>query len=52
MIPDLGKYTYVVLSAYGVGILLLAALTILSLLKAKQSKQDLSKLEKRRHLNG
>ena len=52
MIPDLGKYGTVVLSAYGITIILILALTILSLRRARKTRAQLAALEARRKKNG
>ncbi|MDJ0827371.1 MAG: heme exporter protein CcmD [Rhodobacter sp.] len=48
MIPDLGKYAGTVLSAYGVSLLLLAAIIALSLWKSRAVKRKLDAAEARR----
>jgi len=50
--PDLGQYAGPVLAAYGVGILLLAVLTGLSLTRSSVAKKQLQDLEDRRRKNG
>jgi len=50
--PDLGKYTDTVLGAYAVALILIAVLTVQSLLKAAKVKRTLSQTEKRRQKNG
>jgi len=52
MIPDLGKYATAVLSAYGVAIFLILALTFISLRRAAKTRAQLAELEKRRKKNG
>lgn len=49
MMPDLGKYATEVLAAYGVGIFLLAVLTVISLRQAAKARHLLDELEARRH---
>ncbi|MBE3638631.1 heme exporter protein CcmD [Mangrovicoccus algicola] len=46
--PDLGKYAGAVLSAYGVSLLLLAALVGVSLLSARRAGRALRDAEARR----
>ncbi len=46
--PDLGKYAAAVLSAYGVSILLIAALVGWSFLRALRVRRDLEAAEARR----
>lgn len=50
--PDLGKYADTVMAAYGIALLLLVALIVLSLLRAQKVKKQLSELEQRRKNNG
>jgi heme exporter protein D len=45
MMPDLGKYALWVLSAYGVSIGLLAAITMLSILQARRTRRALRAIE-------
>ena len=47
MIPDLGKYTATVLSAYGATLVLLAVLVGISWVQARRSKALLAQVEKR-----
>ncbi len=49
--PELGKYAAVVLSAYGVTLLLLAGLITLSLWRGVRVRRQLAKLEERRTRN-
>lgn len=51
MMPDLGQYSLTVLSAYGVGIVLIVTLTVISLLQAQRSKRQLKDIESRRIKN-
>ncbi|MGH1465808.1 MAG: heme exporter protein CcmD [Cognatishimia sp.] len=44
--PDLGKYSDTVLSAYGLTIVLLVGLVVLSLRASRKSLKDLKSLEK------
>ncbi|WP_114284632.1 heme exporter protein CcmD [Candidatus Halocynthiibacter alkanivorans] len=46
--PDLGKYSFEVLSAYGVTFVLLAALVLVSVWRARQMKTRLEAAEARR----
>ena len=43
--PDLGKYATEVISAYGVSLLLLAGLVLLSLRKGRRARADLARIE-------
>ena len=43
--PDLGQYAAEVLSAYGMSILLLLAIVVLSLRRSRNVKADLEKIE-------
>ena len=45
--PDLGKYASEVLSAYGVSIVLIAALVVLSLWQSKRTKAELARIDAR-----
>lgn len=45
MMPDLGAYTTEVLSAYGVGLLLLVALVALSVLERRAAKRAFEDFE-------
>lgn len=47
MIPELGKYAGAVLSAYGVSLLLLAALVALSLVRGARVRAQLRAVERR-----
>jgi heme exporter protein D len=46
--PDLGQYAFYVLSAYAVTILPLAAIVILSVWKARRTRDRLADVEARR----
>ncbi|WP_439123458.1 heme exporter protein CcmD [Marivita sp.] len=46
--PDLGKYAFEVLSSYGVTIVLLVAIVVLSLRRARKVKSVLDDVENRR----
>ncbi len=50
--PDLGQYATSVLSAYGIGIVLIIGLTILSLLRAVRIKRQLKNIENRHKKDG
>ncbi|MBI6628378.1 heme exporter protein CcmD [Pontibaca salina] len=52
MIPDLGKYSDTVLSAYGATIVLLLALVLLSLWRGRRVRAEMQKLEERMRRNG
>lgn len=47
MIPDLGKYAGAVLSAYAISLLLMAAIVLVSLWRARVVKQQLKDVEAR-----
>ncbi|MEM7469725.1 MAG: heme exporter protein CcmD [Pseudomonadota bacterium] len=47
MMPDLGKYADAVLSAYAVSLLLLAAIIVISIWRAKAIKRQLAEVEAR-----
>ena len=47
MIPDLGKYADAVLSAYGISILLLLLLVIVTLRQGRKARSALDDVEKR-----
>lgn len=47
--PDLGKYAETVLTAYAATIVLLAAIVVVSLLRARKTKRQLEELEARRN---
>ncbi|PRX37894.1 heme exporter protein D [Meinhardsimonia xiamenensis] len=51
MMPDLGKYALAVLSAYGVSLVLIAAIVAQSVLRARRVRRELEKAEAR-HRNG
>ena len=50
--PDLGKYADTVLSAYGVSLLLLLALLVMTLMRGAKVRADLKQVEERMRLNG
>jgi heme exporter protein D len=50
--PDLGKYALEVLSAYGVSLLLIAALVVLSLARAARVRRALDEAEARSRAHG
>lgn len=47
MMPELGKYAFAVLSSYGVSILLLLAVVVLTLWQGKRVKRALDEVEAR-----
>ena len=47
--PDLGKYAETVLTAYTATIVLLAAIIVVSVLRARKTKCQLAELEARRN---
>jgi len=50
--PDLGKYADTVLSAYGVSLLLLLALLVMTLIRGAKVRADLKRVEERMRRNG
>lgn len=52
MIPDLGKYSDTVLSAYGASITLLVALVVLSVLRGRKVRAEMEKIEQRMRRDG
>jgi len=52
MMPDLGKYAEAVLSSYAISLVLLAAVVLLSLRRAKRVKKELEEVEKTVKSNG
>jgi len=50
--PDLGKYAEAVLSSYAISLVLLAAVVLLSLRRAKRVKKELEEVEKKVKSNG
>ncbi|WP_299967312.1 heme exporter protein CcmD [uncultured Roseobacter sp.] len=52
MMPDLGKYADAVLSAYGVSILLLVALVLLTIVQGRRARRALIAIEKRSRNDG
>lgn len=52
MMPDLGKYAEAVLSSYAISLVLLAAVVLLSLRRAKRVKKELQEVEKKVKTNG
>ena len=50
--PDLGKYADTVLSAYGVSLLLLLALLVMTLMRGAKVRADLKRVEVRMRHNG
>ncbi len=52
MMPDLGKYTSEVLSAYGVTLLLLAVLVLMSLRRGRKARAALKQAEQETSRNG
>ncbi len=52
MIPDLGKYTDTVLSAYGASIMLLVLLVGLSIWRGRKVRAALDKVEERTRHHG
>ena len=50
--PDLGKYAFEVLSSYGVTLLLLAAIVLVSLRRARKVRTALDEVERRRGEHG
>ncbi|MBA84069.1 heme exporter protein CcmD [Thalassobius sp. S69A] len=52
MIPDLGKYQTEVLSSYVVSILLIVALVLVSIARARRTRAALDEVEQRKGRNG
>ncbi len=52
MIPDLGKYTDTVLSAYGASVVLLVALVAFSILRGRKVRAEMEKIEQRMTRHG
>ncbi|KIC43497.1 hemagglutination activity protein [Ruegeria sp. ANG-R] len=50
--PDLGKYSDTVLSAYAASILLLVALVVFSILRGRKVRAEMDKLEQRMSRHG
>ncbi len=48
MMPDLGAYAFAVLSSYGVTIVLLAVIVLVSVWRARKVKTVLDEIENRR----
>jgi len=48
MMPDLGKYTIWVLSSYGVSLTLLIALVVVSVVQARRTLAELTRMEEGR----
>jgi heme exporter protein D len=47
--PDLGKYGETILTAYAATIILVAAIVVLSVVRARKVKKQLAELEARRN---
>lgn len=47
MMPELGKYAATVLSAYGVSLLLILALVLMSVRRARRVRAELDRIEER-----
>ncbi len=52
MIPDLGKYSDTVLSAYGASIALLVALIVVSILRGRKVRAEMERIEQRMRRDG
>ncbi len=52
MIPDLGKYSDTVLSAYAASILLLVALVVFSVIRGRKVRAEMEKVEQRMSRHG
>lgn len=50
--PDLGKYAFTVLSAYGATIILLVGLVVMTLWQGARVRRDLTAQERRMRKNG
>jgi heme exporter protein D len=51
MMPDLGRYAFEVLAAYGVSLVLIAGIVALSVVRARRVQRELAEAEAR-HRNG
>ncbi|MCY4300688.1 MAG: heme exporter protein CcmD [Aestuariivita sp.] len=47
--PDLGKYTDVVLSAYGASVVLLTMIVVVSVLRGRKIRADMHRMESKRN---
>ena len=52
MMPDLGKYSFEVLSSYGVTLALLALIVLVSLRRARRARAALDEVETRKVADG
>ncbi len=52
MIPDLGKYSDTVMSAYAASIVLLVLLVVFSVIRGRKMRAEMDKMEKRVARNG
>ena len=50
--PDLGKYAYTVLSAYGASLVLLVALVVLTIRRGRKMRAELKQVEARLNRDG
>ncbi|RFP87567.1 heme exporter protein CcmD [Rhodobacteraceae bacterium 63075] len=50
--PDLGKYALEVLSAYGVSLVLIVGIVLLSVARSRRVRAELEAVEARRQRNG
>jgi heme exporter protein D len=50
--PDLGKYAFAVLSSYGVTIVLLSAIVLISFRRARKVRAELEQVEARKTPHG
>lgn len=47
--PELGKYAFAVLSAYGVSLALIIGLVLISMRRSKKAREELEQVEGRRN---
>jgi heme exporter protein D len=52
MMPDLGKYSFEVLSSYGVTLVLLVLIVVFSIRRSRKVRGALEEVESRRGSNG
>ncbi|EAQ45189.1 hypothetical protein MED193_05146 [Roseobacter sp. MED193] len=52
MVPDLGKYSDTVLSAYAASLILLALLVVLTLLRGRRVRREMDSIEQRMRRDG
>ncbi|MEX5729323.1 heme exporter protein D [Rhodovulum iodosum] len=52
MMPELGKYAAAVLSSYGISLVLMIGLVVLSLMRGARVRRQLDEVEARRKADG